>query len=978
MKALNQSRGSIVLAAVLFAVSGVNIANADKIIGTNDASPYVGTKSPSGSQVTISNACPAGETCYDYVNGEVFGGRNDNVDADVTNNTINITKANIKGSKYIRAGQSTKANYNAMENTIEITDSTITINSSTPYIIGGEVRGAGSTAKNNTVIVKNSDINYYIYGGKGGTSSDNDSTIYNNHVYIENSKFGGVWGGQAQAPSDKANHAKYNTLIIVGGGYSQNAKSDNLRGGTTYGAGDSEYNTLSISGGTKLNFNTVSIFGGYSQGNAKGNNRYNQLILDNVTIPNASNTIYAGGIKANTSTLSSSEAVGNRAYINDLKFAKGIVVGGSSELGNTSDNIVVINGTTELKSAYSGEVKEGADGTAKDNLVIMSGGTINENIYGGYTQGGETSGNAVYFMGGEVSGIVGGGNNGNKNTLILGDSTSTWGTRKAGQISNFENLNFNVLQEGDKSKAVLSLTGANSSNLKDASVKFLDPSNGDSKKATITVGGNGGVGVNSLRDSGGGANGIKALSETIKYTPYTAKDSTAIKVVTLVTQKDEDEILQRTLSNGTKEKQATYNIGTTYTFAYKDLDLTKKETKFYLIDSTSELADYTKMANYNTNIGASGTTVKHDWDNSEGIVIDAYQTNQDYIIDNASTFTRNIRGMFVSADKKSLYIAGNHDITEEIKDTIGGDDFFTKFGQDKSGNTITISPKGDLDLSNVTLDGGPSGNTLNVGKDRDNPIKMGQIKVKDVKNFSNINFYLPENPADDSTAITLTDGSNTDLSKSDVRVYSNSLRNIEDNGGRVHLLKSEKGKIKNPKANSMKLQIGASLEIDMPDGSLDLYAKPTPVIVNDQTKIFNEARIAGMAAVWEGSYLISNHLERIIPDGYTELFPYAIFEGYDKRYNTGSHVDSLGFNANAGLAGKAPNSKGEFTMGIFIEYGNVDYDAYLDDGTKGSGDAYYAGVGAFGKQENASGSYYEGSFRVGQLTTNFDGTLNFN
>ncbi|MDA3071892.1 hypothetical protein OFN72_04385, partial [Campylobacter sp. VBCF_03 NA9] len=549
MKTLNKSRGSIVLATVLFAVSAANIANADnKITGTNTptgsvgSNPYIGVDNAgnlltTGASVTISGTSTDGITFdprRDAYGGYAKGAANSNV----SGNTIKIIdQVNFKGpssGRIIAAGRVadlSSENSIVQENKLIIKDSTIEIGDKQtdpndpnkkieiyPSVIGGRIDGKGGVAKNNTVEISNSDVSYCIYGGKGSNNANNDSEIYNNHVYIENSKFASAWGGQAQAEIDSANHAKYNTLVIVGGGYSTKARYGDLRGGTTYGAGDSEYNTLSISGGTKLNFNTVSIFGGYSQGKATGNNRYNQLILDNVTIPNASNTIYAGGIKANTSTLSSSEAVGNRAYINDLKFAKGIVVGGSSELGNTSDNIVVINGTTELKSAYSGEVKEGADGTAKDNLVIMSGGTINENIYGGYTQGGETSGNAVYFMGGEVSGIVGGGNNGNKNTLILGNSTSTWGTRKAGQISNFENLNFNVLQEGDKSKAVLSLTGADSSSLDGASVKFLDPSNGDSKKATITVGGNGGVGVNSLRDSGGGANGIKALSETIKYT----------------------------------------------------------------------------------------------------------------------------------------------------------------------------------------------------------------------------------------------------------------------------------------------------------------------------------------------------------------------------------------------------------------------------------------------------------------------------
>ena len=65
-------------------------------------------------------------------------------------------------------------------------------------------------------------------------------------------------------------------------------------------------------------------------------------------------------------------------------------------------------------------------------------------------------------------------------------------------------------------------------------------------------------------------------------------------------------------------------------------------------------------------------------------------------------------------------------------------------------------------------------------------------------------------------------------------------------------------------------------------------------------------------------------------------------------------------------------------MGPFVEYGSVNYDAYLDDGTHGDGKNYYMGGGFFGKQENNSGSYFEATFRIGQLVTEFNGDLTFN
>ncbi|MBQ3675678.1 MAG: hypothetical protein II923_08820, partial [Campylobacter sp.] len=103
-----------------------------------------------------------------------------------------------------------------------------------------------------------------------------------------------------------------------------------------------------------------------------------------------------------------------------------------------------------------------------------------------------------------------------------------------------------------------------------------------SKEAIVAVGGastDNEITNDNIRKVGGGANGIKALSETIKYKQYNAKDDTKIKVVTLVSQTDIEENLKR---KGATKPQATYNIGTKYTFAYKDLDLTEANKKILL------------------------------------------------------------------------------------------------------------------------------------------------------------------------------------------------------------------------------------------------------------------------------------------------------------------------------------------------------------------------------------------------------------
>ncbi|MDA3086419.1 MULTISPECIES: hypothetical protein, partial [unclassified Campylobacter] len=737
MKNYKFNNFSIVLATFLFAVGGVNIANADKIIGTNNASPYVGVDSAgnkltTGASVTISGTSTDGFTFSP--NRDAYGGYAKGVaDSNISGNKINIENANIQGpnsSRNIMAGRAEGDGSEgsiAQENKLIIKDSNITIGSGTiyPSVIGGRVDRTGGEAKNNTVEISNSDVTYYIYGGKGSNHADNNSTIYNNHVYIKDSTFGSVWGGQAQAATDDKNHAKYNTLVIVGGGYSQKAKSGDLRAGTTYGAGDSEYNTLFISGGTTLNRDNVSIFGGYSQGKATGNNRYNQLILDNVKIPNASDTIYAGGIKTNTTTLSNTEAVGNRAYINDLKFAKGIVVGGGSELGNTSDNILVINGTTELKSAYSGEVREGADGTAKDNLVIMSGGTISENIYGGYTQGGETSGNAVYLIKGEVSGIVGGGNNGNKNTLILGKDTSSIGTINAGAITGFDSLQFNTLEKNGK--AVLNLTGNKGSDLNNTEIKFLQTTlNTDTVRIRVGGENNDTLGIKDRGDGSGGAKAIEALTKNT--VSYNAKTLEKISVVTGGAKANND--IDENLTREDGSSQANYGIGDTLNYTYDNttVDLTKPG-KYYLIKSNENLENYDKIKIAEPqNEKRKGDKIKYE--NNQTIeleIVDAYQPDQVYRILDANTYTRNLRGMFVE-NNKSLLITGTDSIVEDWSDKEFGnydntnDGEFNRFNQPSNkGNTVYIEANAG-NLGGKTIYGGYS----EKGNVSDNNISINQ------------------------------------------------------------------------------------------------------------------------------------------------------------------------------------------------------------------------------------------------------------
>lgn len=939
MKNYKFNNFSIVLTTFLFTITGADFANA--------AVGYVITGATRSTQ-----------------NNNIFNGSNGN-----SGNIVEIYKGDTSGKTEFVVGTGGWAH-------------------------GGNGGNNGNNVINNTLKVTNVDYaNYPAY--RGGYITGGSGSVLNNSIIIDNSYFRGVYGGLISLNQyGVTGSANYNTVKITNGTVnSANGNAPNFRAGSIErGSGDVQYNTLEISGSTitapvaQQVTQQVNISSGLLA-NGSGNAKYNQIIISGATTTitrnkdnDEHNVIFGGRIQNPTGT--SQEIVGNRAYIQNLKYLNGNIVAGGSANNSSGggvtlkDNIAVISGDTEIKNAYGSWVKGLNNANLSNNLIIVNltpnenSAKISGNVYGSLNEaknGGTSENSAVYFMNGTVGGVVGGGNLAKKgNTLILGDSTSNFGSRSAGKIENFEQLYFNVLKEGSNKDAVLNLTGADSSSLDGVTVSFLNQST-DSATANVLVGGNSGIGVNSLRNNGGGSNAIKALTQDIAYKQYNAKDE-KIKITTLVAQND---IVENLLRND-QSTQATYNIGTKYSFAYKDLDLTEANKKYYLINSaSSELTGYINMKNYiDSTISGRGETITH-WDGTKGIVIDAYQTNQNYIIDNTSTFTRNLRGMFVSEDKKALYITSNGDAKENIGTIIGGDDFFTKFGQSKDGNTISVTPNGNLDLSNTTFDGGTGTNMLNIGKDENNPTSMNTITMQDVINFDTINFYLP-NPTNGDIAIKIAGGSNTDVSNSNINVYIDDVSKFRS--GRIHLLKADNGQvISDPGTVKVKAQIGAIATAE--SNSLDLVYKGGNTSTNDQTKIFSEARLGGLGALWQGQYLIANHLDRVMPDAFSELFPYAIAEGYDKRFNTGSHVDTRGFNANAGFASKGTNSSGEFTMGPFLDYGFSNYDAYLDDGTHGDGKNYYIGGGFFGKQENNSGSYFEATFRIGQLVTEFNGDL---
>ncbi len=151
---------------------------------------------------------------------------------------------------------------------------------------------------------------------------------------------------------------------------------------------------------------------------------------------------------------------------------------------------------------------------------------------------------------------------------------------------------------------------------------------------------------------------------------------------------------------------------------------------------------------------------------------------------------------------------------------------------------------------------------------------------------------------------------------------------------------------------------------------------------NEITKSPVETQIVGVALVNGAMDMMANQgfseaAEAVngSGDGDRSMAPFASIGGSSMRQNSGSYVDMNAWNVGIGFAKEVTNSQGKLMFAPIVEYGKGSYDSYLDNGTHGSGDSSFWGVGAMIKQENKDGFYYEGSLQAGRLKNDYKSSL---
>ncbi len=281
-------------------------------------------------------------------------------------------------------------------------------------------------------------------------------------------------------------------------------------------------------------------------------------------------------------------------------------------------------------------------------------------------------------------------------------------------------------------------------------------------------------------------------------------------------------------------------------------------------------------------------------------------------------------------------------------------------GSDEDGFNYNVVNDGDLF----------AGNELYIGEK--------SVSAKNIYNFEKLSFRLPSSYSTGDAMLTLTGGEATDLTRSEFALYAAGDAKITK-GQTINLISTE-GELEFSGQSTGTLKRGVSLNYDytVKNNSNNLQAVLGEGRTTSESKSPVETRAAEAAFLNRGADLL-------VSDGMLQAetaarpennavkgqwSPFFAIQGGKFRYQTGSHVNSRGFNALLGMAREVKNSGGKLNCGLAVEYGKGSYDSRYDN-MRGDGDNNYTGATIFARQKNNGGTYFEGSLRVGRTKADY-------
>lgn len=143
------------------------------------------------------------------------------------------------------------------------------------------------------------------------------------------------------------------------------------------------------------------------------------------------------------------------------------------------------------------------------------------------------------------------------------------------------------------------------------------------------------------------------------------------------------------------------------------------------------------------------------------------------------------------------------------------------------------------------------------------------------------------------------------------------------------------------------------------------------VKVSESSKTLAEAQLGSVAFVTQGAEFVADEGMRSIRAAAKEgsFTAFGAMAGGYNRYETGSHVDVEGFSLAVGTAGRINN----LTLADFVEAGWASSESHVAS-TEADADHDYYGVGAAMRYDFQSPFYLDGAVRLGQISTEFDGS----
>lgn len=819
---------------------------------------------------------------------------------------------------------------------------------------------ANAAAQNNTVSITGTVAsggyafaNCSIYGGYAGSG-----TAAGNTVTLTNAKDTSSYGGWAVA-GDAANNK-----IIISGGTGTSATGGHSNAGAASG------NNVKVTD-SEIEYRVVGgeIFTGSAPGTtATGSASGNSIELVN----SVTNTVYGGRVGGtfDVSTGDSSVVAEGDANNNTIEIKGNVtlglsntssggttIYGGYAAAGEASGNKITVDQGATVKAyfIYGGNSSSSSDSglsLTKNNQVIISGDvTVGNSIAGGFATGKSgvagsvAQGNKVEVtVGGKVTGAIRGGisayGSANENTVnVAGTVTGAL----VGGWSN--NLGSGVGTANSNTVTVSGTAGDNV--IGGVSVK------GNADNNTVQIQGSGNLGGSvyggQTTAAAGSANGNTVELSTgrtvggVVYGGYAKGDGSTSGSASG----------NKVIVSGTVNSTVTQYTGTVF--------------GGYALTGTAD----------NNEVTISGGTIAAQ-------VMGGYSSTGTFGSGSASSNTvKIINGSTVSSDIYGGYTGMGNANSNSIlieSGTIGGDIYGGNTGYGTANNN-SITIRGAVNLSGRTIYGGSSssgnaktGNTLHFENTGGN-----------IKAIKNIDVLGVSALADNSKALTITNGAADDLANTTVRLIA-----ADDGlqvGKQITLLTANAGVITNSTAldqSSLKKSSNKFISYDFEEvkGQSD---KIVVTVTGKEADTANaralaESRAAGVALLNQSSDLLIDQGFGAVKfngeDVVKDTYGFAITGGSSIRYNTGSFVKANGFSLIAGLAQKTTVDNGVWHWGAFFENGHSNYSTHndgVDGAVRGDGDATYNGGGILARFDSAGGMYGEASMRAGSIKNKFGG-----